>query len=181
VKPPVAPKLAVCFQDITERKRSANGARLKSSISRTPTPRNRGWLKALDLNRPIREADIMRTCFNVRLTFADIAIWVLEPGRICRGCHLLPATVLPQAPVAERTLCSRLKAKGPRMPKNLDDEARECCRHTKAPEAGADTTFFELQRRWLFLARSYDPAAVLSCWTASNLWRSVNYEAEAGG
>jgi len=177
VKPPVAPKLAVCFQDITERKRSeAQIVNLAHADAG-----NRGWLKALDLNCPIREADIMRTCFNVRLTFADIAIWVLEPGRICRGCHLLPATVLPQAPVAERTLCSRLKAKGPRMPKNLDDEARECCRHTKAPEAGADTTFFELQRRWLFLARSYDPAAVLSCWTASNLWRSVNYEAEAGG
>jgi hypothetical protein len=40
--------------------------------------------------------------------------------------------------------------------------------------------FFELQRHWQFLARSYDPATVLSCWTASNIWRSVNYEAEAG-
>jgi hypothetical protein len=68
------------------------------------------------------------------------------------------------------------------MPKNLDEEARECCRHAKGctSEADAQTAFFELQRRWQFLARSYDPATVLSCWTASNIWRSVNYEAEAG-
>jgi hypothetical protein len=69
------------------------------------------------------------------------------------------------------------------MPKNLDEEARECRRHTRrcAPEASAQTAFFEPQRRWQFLARSYDPATVLSCWTASNIWQSVNYEAEAGG
>jgi hypothetical protein len=53
-------------------------------------------------------------------------------------------------------------------------------------EAGAQTdqklkeALFELQRHWQFLARSYDPATVLSCWTASKIWRSVNYEAEAG-
>jgi hypothetical protein len=74
------------------------------------------------------------------------------------------------------------------MPKNLDEEARECRRHAEgcAQEAGAQTeqklkeAFFELQGRWQFLARSYDPATVLSCWTASKIWRSVNYEAEAG-
>jgi hypothetical protein len=69
------------------------------------------------------------------------------------------------------------------MPKNPDEEARECRQHAKgrAPEAGAQTAFFKLQRRWQFQARSYDPAAVLSCWTASNIWRSVYYEAEAAG
>jgi hypothetical protein len=74
------------------------------------------------------------------------------------------------------------------MPKNLDEEARKCLRHAEgcAREAGAQTeqkledAFFELQGRWQFLARSYDPATVLSCWTASKIWRSVNYEAEAG-
>jgi hypothetical protein len=46
------------------------------------------------------------------------------------------------------------------MPKNLDEEARECRRHAKgcAPEAGAQTAFFELQRRWQFLARRILPA-----------------------
>ena len=74
------------------------------------------------------------------------------------------------------------------MPKNLDEEARECRRHAEgcAQEAGAQTdqklkeAFFELQWHWQFLARSYDPATVLSCWTASKIWRSANYEAEAG-
>ena len=74
------------------------------------------------------------------------------------------------------------------MLKNLDEEARECRRYAEgcAQEAGAQTnqklkeSFFELQGHWQFLARSYDPATVLSCWTASNIWRSVNYEAEAG-
>ena len=74
------------------------------------------------------------------------------------------------------------------MPKNLDEEARECRRHAEgcAQEAGAQTdqkpkeALFELQRHWQFLARSYDPATVLSCWTASKIWRSANYEAEAG-
>jgi hypothetical protein len=74
------------------------------------------------------------------------------------------------------------------MPKNLNEEVRKCRRHAEgcAPEAGAQTDqklkegFFELQWRWQFLARSYDPATVLSCWTASNVWQSVNYEAEAG-
>lgn len=75
------------------------------------------------------------------------------------------------------------------MPKNLDEEARECRWHAEGcaqEEAGAQTdqklkeALFELQRHWQFLARSYDPATVLSCWTASKIWRSVNYEAEAG-
>jgi hypothetical protein len=73
------------------------------------------------------------------------------------------------------------------MPKNLDEEARECCRHVKgcAQEAGAQTdqklkeALFEIQRHWQFLARSYDPATVLCCWTANEIWRSVNYEPEA--
>jgi hypothetical protein len=68
------------------------------------------------------------------------------------------------------------------MPKNLNEEARECRRHAEgcAQEVGAQIErklnegFFELQWRWQFLARSYDPATVLSCWTASNVWQSVN-------
>jgi hypothetical protein len=64
------------------------------------------------------------------------------------------------------------------MPKNLDEEARECRRHAEgcAQEAGAQTDqklkeAFELQWHWQFLAPSYDLATVLSCWTASNIWR----------
>jgi hypothetical protein len=62
------------------------------------------------------------------------------------GFGVSPAAALPQAPVAQ--LHSRLKAKGARMPKNLDEEARECRRHAKGctPEADAQTAFFELQR-----------------------------------
>jgi hypothetical protein len=77
-------------------------------------------------------------------------------------------------------------AKGARMPKNLNEEARGCRRHAEgcAQEAGAQIErklkegFFDLQWRWQFLARSYDPATVLSCWTASNVWQSVNDNAE---
>jgi hypothetical protein len=45
------------------------------------------------------------------------------------GFGVSPAAALPQPPVAQ--LHSRLKAKGARMPKNLDEEARECRRHRK--------------------------------------------------
>src|SRR5690348_4256458 len=72
------------------------------------------------------------------------------------------------------------------MPKNLNEEARKSRRHAEAcaQEAGARIErnlregFFELQWRWQFLSRSYDPATVLSCWTASNVWRSLNANAE---
>jgi hypothetical protein len=74
------------------------------------------------------------------------------------------------------------------MPKNLDEEAQECFRRADgcAQEGGVQTDqklkegLFELERCWQFLARGYDPATVLSCWTAGKIWRSLNYGAEAG-